>query len=163
MYLRPLKTSLAALLMASLAACGADAPTPAPESETVAAPELEAPLPVVGPERVILAFGDSLFAGYDLAEDEGYPEQLEDVLRARGINARVIDAGVSGDTTAAGAQRIGFVLDNAGEQGRQISSWIEGTPEPSFWAGLKLSDRKQIEIESWRCGRCGYLESYAPD
>ena len=114
MYLRPLQTSLAALLMASLAACGADAPTPAPESETVATPELEAPLPVVGPERVILAFGDSLFAGYDLAEDEGYPEQLEDVLRARGINARVIDAGVSGDTTAAGAQRIGFVLDNAG-------------------------------------------------
>jgi len=66
---------------------------------------------VEGPERVILAFGDSLFAGYNLQEDEGYPEQLQAALRARGINARVIDGAVSGDTTAAGAQRIGFLLD----------------------------------------------------
>lgn len=70
---------------------------------------------MMGPERVILGFGDSLMAGYQLEEDQGYPEKLEAVMRARGINARVIDAGVSGDTTAAGLQRIGFVLDNLGE------------------------------------------------
>ena len=73
---------------------------------------LEDPLPVMGPERVILGFGDSLMAGYEVEEQQGYPETLERALRGQGINARVIDAGVSGDTTAAGLQRIAFVLDN---------------------------------------------------
>ncbi len=106
MYLNRAGVLAAAAL---LAGCSAEAPPPdaAPQSE------LDAPLPAIGgPERTILAFGDSLFAGYDLAENEGYPEQLQAALRARGINARVIDAAVSGDTTQAGAQRIGFVLDN---------------------------------------------------
>ncbi len=69
----------------------------------------------MGPERAILGFGDSLMAGYNLEEAQGYPERLEAVMRARGVNARVIDAGVSGDTTAAGLQRIAFVLDNLDE------------------------------------------------
>ena len=107
MYLKPLIAGMSALL---LAACGAEAP--AAQDAPVAA-GLDAPLPAIGgPQRTILAFGDSLFAGYNLDENEGYPEQLQAVLRARGINAEVIDAGVSGDTTQAGAQRIGFVLDN---------------------------------------------------
>ncbi len=67
----------------------------------------------MGPERIILGFGNSLMAGYNVEEQQGYPEVLERALRGRGINASVIDAGVSGDTTAAGRQRIGFVLDNA--------------------------------------------------
>ena len=95
----------------SLAACGGgaeDAVVPAEAQEqAVAAAEQE----VAGPERRILAFGDSLFAGYGLDEQQGYPEQLEDTLRARGRNARVIDAGVSGDTSAAGRQRLAFTLD----------------------------------------------------
>ena len=93
-----------------LAACADDAP-PAPaetgEARNDPAPQAE----ISGEERRILAFGDSLFAGYGLAEDEGYPEKLQAALRARGIDAAVTDAGVSGDTTAAGRQRIGFVLD----------------------------------------------------
>jgi acyl-CoA thioesterase I len=102
-----------AVISFALAACGNDSPP----TEVAAGdpPPVEQEMPVIGPERTILAFGDSLFAGYDLAEDEGYPERLEMALRAQGINARVIDAGVSGDTTAAGLQRIGFVLDNAGD------------------------------------------------
>ena len=95
----------------SLAACGGgaeDAVVPAEAQEqAVAAAEQE----VAGPERRILAFGDSLFAGYGLDEQQGYPEQLEATLRARGTNARVIDAGVSGDTSAAGRQRLAFTLD----------------------------------------------------
>lgn len=105
-----LKSGLAALALALLAGCGEQAVV----EDAAAASELDAPLPEIGgPRRTILAFGDSLFAGYNLAEDEGYPEQLQAVLRARGINAQVIDAGVSGDTSQAGAQRIGFVLENA--------------------------------------------------
>ncbi|MCL6249713.1 arylesterase [Altererythrobacter sp. KTW20L] len=100
------------LLAFALAACGAEAP-PQESAETAETSEAAPDIAVSGPERTILAFGDSLFAGYNLAEHEGYPERLEVALRAQGINARVIDAGVSGDTTAAGRQRIGFVLDNA--------------------------------------------------
>jgi len=99
--------------LALLAGCGSAEPAPVAETAPTAA--LDAPLPQIGgPQRTILAFGDSLFAGYSLEPGQGYPEQLQVVLRARGINAQVIDAGVSGDTTQAGAQRIGFVLDNAG-------------------------------------------------
>lgn len=68
--------------------------------------------PVAGPERRILALGDSLFAGYGIGKENSYPAQLEQVLRAQGINARVTNAGVSGDTTAAGLQRLSFVLSN---------------------------------------------------
>ncbi len=96
----------------ALAACGAEAPVEQPAA-AAEAPQVEADVALTGPVRTILAFGDSLFAGYNLAEPEGYPERLEVLLRGQGINARVIDAAVSGDTTAAGRQRIGFVLDNA--------------------------------------------------
>ena len=108
-----------ALLAGALAlvACSEAGGTPEEFVEDAPAATGEAPadIAVEGEERRILAFGDSLFAGYNLAEHEGYPERLEDALREDGINARVIDAGVSGDTTAAGRQRFGFVLDQAGE------------------------------------------------
>lgn len=60
----------------------------------------------------MLAFGDSLYAGYGLDKGQGLPAQLQNRLRTAGINATVVDAGVSGDTTAAGRQRLAFTLDN---------------------------------------------------
>jgi acyl-CoA thioesterase-1 len=90
-----------------LAACSSAAPVPQPAESEPAALEK----PVMGPERRILAFGDSLFAGYNVAREDSYPAKLEASLRARGINARVTNAGVSGDTTAAGLQRFTFTLD----------------------------------------------------
>ncbi|HUH77888.1 MAG TPA: arylesterase [Devosia sp.] len=96
--------------MALLAGCGSEEQQPAP----VKASAVEAPpdVPVMGAERSILAFGDSLFTGYGLEAGEGYPERLEAALRARGINARIVNGGVSGDTTAAGRQRLAFALDS---------------------------------------------------
>ena len=92
----------------ALAACGNEAAPPAAEREqSVAARDAE----VTGPERRILAFGDSLFAGYGVGRSQSYPAQLQAALRARGIYARVTNSGVSGDTTASGLQRIEFVLD----------------------------------------------------
>lgn len=94
-----------------VAACGrSDEPPAAPPTQSSA----DAPpdIPVMGQERRILAFGDSLFTGYGLKPGEGYPERLESALRARGINARIANAGVSGDTTAGGLQRLKFTLDN---------------------------------------------------
>jgi acyl-CoA thioesterase I len=54
----------------------------------------------------ILAFGDSLIAGYGLPRDQGFAPQLEAALSARGIDANVINAGISGDTVAAGRARL---------------------------------------------------------
>jgi acyl-CoA thioesterase-1 len=54
----------------------------------------------------ILAFGDSLIAGYGLSRDQGFAPQLEAALRKRGVAANVINAGISGDTVAAGWARL---------------------------------------------------------
>jgi acyl-CoA thioesterase I len=58
----------------------------------------------------ILAFGDSLTAGYGLAETEAMPMQLSQALDKMGRPALVINGGVSGDTTAGGATRIDWAL-----------------------------------------------------
>ncbi|HEY6868113.1 MAG TPA: arylesterase [Novosphingobium sp.] len=82
---------------------------PAP-SESAPATEIALP-PVMGPELQILAVGDSLFAGYGLdGQADSFPDRLEKALRSRGINARIANAGVSGDTSGAGAERFAFVL-----------------------------------------------------
>lgn len=58
-------------------------------------------------DPVILAvYGDSLSAGYQLAEGDAFPAQLEKALKARGHDVRVVNASVSGDTTAAGLTRF---------------------------------------------------------
>lgn len=100
--------------LALLAGCKGDAPAPTASAAPVAAGAdvLSDLPPVMGPEKRILAVGDSLFAGYGLNSGESYPSRLEAALRAQGVNARVTNAGVSGDTSAAGAQRFGFVLDS---------------------------------------------------
>ena len=66
--------------------------------------------PALARERLVLAFGDSLTAGYGLKPNESFPAQLQVALKTGGIPARVHNAGVSGDTTAAGKARLTFVL-----------------------------------------------------
>jgi acyl-CoA thioesterase-1 len=58
----------------------------------------------------ILAFGDSLTAGYGLPRDQSFPHQLQTLLRERHPGATVHNAGVSGDTTAGGRARLPRVL-----------------------------------------------------
>ncbi len=58
----------------------------------------------------IVAFGDSLTAGLGVAAAETYPAQLQRRLDSRGLHYRVINAGVSGDTTAGGLRRVDWVL-----------------------------------------------------
>lgn len=62
--------------------------------------------------RLVIAFGDSLYAGYQLAPQEGFVPQLQKALRGQGLAVSVLNAGVSGDTTAAGRARLNFLLDN---------------------------------------------------
>jgi acyl-CoA thioesterase-1 len=54
----------------------------------------------------IVALGDSLMAGYGLAEKDGFPAKLQAVLRAKGHDVEVINAGVSGDTASGGLARL---------------------------------------------------------
>ncbi len=68
----------------------------------VAAADAEAP--------VIVALGDSLTAGLGLLPDEAYPALLEERLRREGYGYRILNAGVSGDTTAGGLRRVDWVL-----------------------------------------------------
>ena len=58
----------------------------------------------------LLALGDSLTAGYGLPQGEGFVPRLQAALAARGRAVRIIDAGVSGDTTAGGLARLDWAL-----------------------------------------------------
>jgi acyl-CoA thioesterase-1 len=66
--------------------------------------------PGAGGQPVIAILGDSLTAGFGLLPDEAYPVLLEQRLRREGYAYRVMNAGVSGDTTAGGLRRVEWVL-----------------------------------------------------
>jgi len=61
-------------------------------------------------ERVIVAFGDSLTAGLGVPAEQSYPARLAERLTAEGYAYRVVNAGVSGDTTAGGLRRVDWAL-----------------------------------------------------
>lgn len=61
-------------------------------------------------EITIAALGDSLTQGYGLMQDDGFTVQLEAWLEGQGADVTVINAGVSGDTTAGGLSRVGWTL-----------------------------------------------------
>ena len=61
-------------------------------------------------EVVIAALGDSLTQGFGLPADQGFVPQLQNWLRAEGAEVKLINAGVSGDTTAGGLARVGWTL-----------------------------------------------------
>jgi acyl-CoA thioesterase-1 len=66
--------------------------------------------------RKIVAFGDSLTAGFGLLENESYPYLLQEKLKADGYDYEVLNAGVSGDTSAGGLERIDWSLDQKNVQ-----------------------------------------------
>ena len=62
------------------------------------------------PEQVIVAFGDSLTSGLGVPADQTYPALLGERLRREGYAYKVVNAGVSGDTTAGGLRRVDWAL-----------------------------------------------------
>jgi acyl-CoA thioesterase-1 len=66
--------------------------------------------PAAAREIRLMMLGDSITAAYGLARNQGLPARLEAALRERGRQVRVIDAGVSGDTTAGGRARLAWAL-----------------------------------------------------
>ena len=55
----------------------------------------------------------------------------------------------------------GFILEQRDGNAKGVSEWIEGRVEKA-WYGLKLRGKKRLPVDTWRCTRCHYLESYAP-
>lgn len=80
----------------------------------LAAALIPAPASASPAKPLILAFGDSLTAGYGLDPGLGFAPQLEAMLRRHGIAAQVADGGVTGDTSAAGRARLAWTLDGLG-------------------------------------------------
>lgn len=76
-----------------------------------AVPALAAPASA----RVVVALGDSLTSGFGVAPDEAWPALIEARLKREGYPYRVVNAGVSGDTTAGGLRRVDWVLRNQPE------------------------------------------------
>jgi hypothetical protein len=59
-----------------------------------------------------------------------------------------------------GGMEPGYLVDE-GYGTRAVPKWIAGEPQKSMWTGLKLRGRDRLEVSTYRCRRCGYLESYA--
>ncbi|HEV2800801.1 MAG TPA: arylesterase [Pyrinomonadaceae bacterium] len=98
-------TLLAALFLC--ASCGGNQPDAA-----VTMPQQQAATPTPAPNRPkIVALGDSLTAGYGLSLHESYPALLQEKLDRDGFDYEVVNAGVSGDTTAGGLRRLDWALE----------------------------------------------------
>jgi acyl-CoA thioesterase I len=96
------------LILQGVSGCGTPAPSTSAEQQATDVTSV----PKVAPAKfLIVAYGDSLYAGYQLGPKEGFAPQLEAALRKKGLSARVHPAGVSGDTTEAGKARLSFLLD----------------------------------------------------
>lgn len=65
--------------------------------------------PLLGAERIVF-LGDSLTAGYRLEPEQAYPQVVGELLKERGRDVQVVNAGVSGDTSAGGLRRIDWLL-----------------------------------------------------
>lgn len=98
------------LTVALLAACGGASRNSAPTSGARPA----SPATPVETLPKIVAFGDSLTAGYGLSPDESYPALLQKMIDADGFKYEVVNAGISGDTSAGGVRRIDWSLDAGG-------------------------------------------------
>jgi acyl-CoA thioesterase-1 len=119
--------------------------------------------PLVTPESVaskrkIIALGDSLTAGFGLAEPESYPYLLQQKLKADGYDYEVVNAGVSGDTSLGGLERADWVL---GQENAEIlilelgaNDLLRGMPVDRMKANLDKIIRKAKEknIKVLLCG-----------
>ena len=103
--------------VALFAACGGGGSSPRDASSSKAtAPAATTGAATTPVETVpkIVAFGDSLTAGYGLSPRESYPALLQEMLDADGFKYEVVNAGESGGTSAGGVRRIDWALDAGG-------------------------------------------------
>lgn len=111
----------------------------------------------------IIAFGDSLTAGFGLTEKESYPYLLQEKLKADGYDYEVVNAGVSGDTSIGGLERIDWVFEQSNVQILVLelgaNDLLRGIPVAKMKANLGkiLKKAKDKNIKVLFCGM------FAPD
>jgi acyl-CoA thioesterase I len=111
---RPATIALIFLLsVALLSACGVS--TAEKQFEGDATKPLAVPQTAADRPKIV-ALGDSLTAGFGLTEKESFPYLLQEKLRADGYDFEVVNAGVSGDTSIGGLERVDWVLDQKNVQ-----------------------------------------------
>lgn len=102
---------VAAVLM-TIAGCGGNAPVADASKQPSTAASAPAPSPPRAASRPrVVVLGDSLTAGLGLPETEAYPALLQKRMDAAGYRIDVVNAGVSGDTSAGGLRRLDWALD----------------------------------------------------
>jgi acyl-CoA thioesterase I len=113
---RKIPTLTLALLIPAVVGCGGQVSDDSPASARQVLPARVAvratPAPAAPAANVprVVFLGDSLTAGLGLDEDQAYPAVVERELREEGLSVQVINAGVSGDTSAGGLSRLGWLL-----------------------------------------------------
>jgi hypothetical protein len=60
-----------------------------------------------------------------------------------------------------GPMERGFVLDRGHMDSLDLQKWVEGSPERSWWRGIKTHGKESYKVQTFRCERCGLLEEYA--
>jgi len=106
-FMGTLCLALLLLAVAGLSACKGEASKPVAATP----PDTAAPPSPVKSVAKIVAFGDSLTAGYGLRPEESFPSLLQKKLAADGYDYEVVNAGISGDTSAGGVRRIDWSLE----------------------------------------------------
>ena len=107
-----LQTLICALAAATFCGCSSSNDKDAAKAAPVSTGSKHSPVAakVVDPRPIIAAFGDSLTAGAGVAENENYPFYMQQLLDERGVQYRVVNHGLSGDTTSGGVDRVPQVL-----------------------------------------------------
>ncbi|HEX6126616.1 MAG TPA: arylesterase [Pyrinomonadaceae bacterium] len=108
----------------------------------------------------IVAFGDSLTAGFGLTERESYPYLLQERLNSDGYNYEVVNAGVSGDTSLGGLERIDWVLEQEGVEILVLelgaNDLLRGSPVAKMKSNLDQIIRK-AKAKNVKVLLCGML------
>ena len=145
------------LALATSVACGSrDEPRqPAPRTELAGIDRTGAAnqLPERGSGALIVVLGDSLTAGLGLATDEAYPAVLQEHLEAKGLKYQVINAGISGDTSAGGLSRLDWALEGDVRilvVALGANDGLRGLPVPQLKSNLatiiERAQRRGIEV-----------------
>ena len=56
----------------------------------------------------------------------------------------------------------GFLIEERDGSMKGVTEWVEGAPEKSWFGNVKVGRKRRLAVQTQRCTRCGFLESYAP-
>ena len=135
-------------------ACGVSTAEQQPNKKV----DRQPPAQVISDKPKIVAFGDSLTAGFGLQEKESYPYLLQQRLKADGYDYEVVNAGVSGETSLGGLERIDWVLEMDNVQILILelgaNDLLRGLPVPKMKENLSkiIQKAKAKNVQVLLCG-----------